>query len=173
MLAVGWPRSVPGVRGVRDDKNAAETPEGDLESVSLAHGRFSERLRMVLPSTTDSLNIAVTRCLEMAENCGFAEDERTDLEIALREAMANAIIHGNKRANGTTFFVRCYGAPNDGMLILVRDEGEGFNPEDVPDPRSDNRVQLSHGRGLFLMKRLVDRIEFRRGGREVLLFKTC
>jgi serine/threonine-protein kinase RsbW len=173
MLAVRWPRAAPGGSAVGDDKNTAGTPDGDAESIPLSPGRYSRRMRLILPSTNESLNTAVTRCLEMAEQCGFSEDERTDLEIALREAMANAIIHGNKRANGSSFFVRCYGAPNDGLLILVRDQGEGFAPEDVPDPRNGNRLHLSHGRGLFLMKRLVDRLEFRRGGREVLLFKNC
>jgi serine/threonine-protein kinase RsbW len=51
----------------------------------------------------------------------------------------------------------------------VRDEGAGFDPDAVPDPRRDDRVLLHHGRGLLLMRELVDRVIFRRGGREVVL----
>ena len=57
------------------------------------------------------------------------------------------------------------------LLILVRDEGTGFEPTDIPDPRCNDRVQLDHGRGLFLMHALMDHVEYRRRGREVLLFK--
>jgi serine/threonine-protein kinase RsbW len=166
-------RRARGRAAVVDDNDAAGAAERDPQPIPLKHRRYVERLRLVLPSTTDSLNLAVRRCLKVAKHCGFGEDARTDLEIALREALANAIIHGNKQANGTSFFVRCYAAPREGLLVLVRDEGAGFDPDAVPDPRSGNRIHLSHGRGLFLMKQLVDRMEYRRGGREVLLFKTC
>ena len=56
--------------------------------------------------------------------------------------------------------------------MLVRDEGPGFIPDDVPDPRSDDRVHLNHGRGLFLMRALMDFVEYRKDGREVLLFRA-
>ena len=167
---LGLSRTVPvsGSAALADDKDQAEPLP-----IPLDHRRYEERLRLTLPSNTASLNEAVERCLGVADSCGFSEDERTDLEIALREAVANAIFHGNKEADGTHFFVRCYAVPGHGVLMLVRDEGEGFNPDNVPDPRKDERVHLNHGRGLFLMKQLMDRMEYRRGGCEVLLFKTC
>jgi len=56
-------------------------------------------------------------------------------------------------------------------LVLVRDEGAGFEPAEIPDPRNNDRLQLDHGRGLFLMRALMDQVEYRRRGREVLLFK--
>jgi len=54
----------------------------------------------------------------------------------------------------------------------VRDQGPGFDPARVPDPRHPDRRHLHHGRGLLLMRELMDRVEYRRGGREVLLFKN-
>jgi serine/threonine-protein kinase RsbW len=59
------------------------------------------------------------------------------------------------------------------MLIFVRDEGSGFDPEKVPDPRQADRLHLDSGRGLLLMRELMDYIEYRKGGREVLLYTTC
>ena len=50
-------------------------------------------------------------------------------------------------------------------------EGKGFDPDKVPDPRSADRVHLTHGRGLLLMRELMDRLEYRRGGSEVVLFQ--
>ena len=133
---------------------------------------YTQRLRLMLPSSKASINEAVEQILNTAACCGDLEDSRTDLEIALREALANAVIHGNGDSKGKRIFVRCYAGPRSGVLVIVRDEGKGFNPQDVPDPRSDERLHLDHGRGVFLMKRLMDVVEFRRGGSEVLLYKS-
>jgi serine/threonine-protein kinase RsbW len=130
------------------------------------------RLREYLPSTKQALNTAVRRVLRIATSCGCPEENQTDLEIALREALANAIIHGNAFHDAKSIFLRCYGAPGSAMLIIVRDQGEGFAPGEVPDPRGPDRMHLHHGRGLFLMRELMDYVEHRKNGREVILYKT-
>jgi serine/threonine-protein kinase RsbW len=129
-------------------------------------------MRCCLPSTKESINEAVNGVVEIADGCGMAEDCRTDLEIALREALANAVKHGNEYGTGKNVFVRCYASAKSGLLVLVRDEGSGFDPAEVPDPRDEDRVHLSHGRGLFLMRALVDFVEHRKDGREVVLYKA-
>jgi serine/threonine-protein kinase RsbW len=134
---------------------------------------FTHRLRTLLPSTKTALNEGVERVLEVARSCGCLNDGAVDLEIALREALANAIIHGNAYRAGTRIFVRCYAGPRTGILILIRDEGIGFDPKQVPDPRDEDRMHLHHGRGLFLMRELMDHVEYRKGGSEVLLYKSC
>jgi serine/threonine-protein kinase RsbW len=139
----------------------------------LDRDRLSVRLRRFLPSTKTALNRAVRDVLDLAERCGCVRDNQADLEIALREALANAVIHGNAFDNGKRIFLRCYGRPGNDMLILVRDEGRGFDPEGVPDPRQGHRKHLSHGRGLLLMRELMDYVEYRRSGREVLIYKSC
>jgi len=131
------------------------------------------RLRLFLPSTRQALNQAVQAVLQLARRCGCARDNLADHEITLREALANAIIHGNASQRGKRIFLRCYGAPRSDLLILVRDEGGGFDPEEVPDPRDEDRKHLHHGRGLLLMRELADYVEYRRSGREVLIYKTC
>jgi serine/threonine-protein kinase RsbW len=123
-----------------------------------------------IPSTHPAINTAVEQVCRLAGRCGCPEDGQADLEIALREALANAISHGNRLRPGRKVFLRCYGGPRAGILVVVRDQGDGFNPEQVPDPRSAERVHLAHGRGLLLMRELTDRVEFRRGGSEVVLY---
>jgi serine/threonine-protein kinase RsbW len=134
--------------------------------------RYAHRLRTYLPSTKQALNAAVRRVVELANACGCHDDNQTDLEIALREALANAIIHGNSFHDTKSIFLRCYGASDGALLIIVRDEGKGFEPDSVPDPRGPDRMHLHHGRGLFLMRELMDYVEHRKNGREVILYKT-
>ena len=136
----------------------------------LDRSAYTIRRRASFPSTLQSINDAVTLVLEVARRCGCASEQEADLEIALREALANAMIHGNEEDKSRSVFVRCYGG-SDMTLVLVRDEGAGFEPGKIPDPRDSDRVQLDHGRGLFLMRELMDQVEFRRRGSEVLLFK--
>jgi len=109
----------------------------------------------------------------LAKKCGCTESRLADIEISVREAVANAIIHGNGRRRDQRILFRCYGDPERGILVTVRDNGCGFDPSSVPDPRGEDRLALDHGRGLFLMRELMDHVEYRRGGCEVLLFVAC
>jgi serine/threonine-protein kinase RsbW len=136
----------------------------------MSHREFPFRLRTSLPSTRPALNRGVRAVLKMARSRGWSVDERADLEIALREALANAIIHGNALERNKRVFLRCYAGTDSSMMIVVRDEGSGFDPTGVPDPRDSHRLHLSSGRGLLLMRELMDHVEYRRGGREVRLF---
>jgi serine/threonine-protein kinase RsbW len=132
---------------------------------------YPVRLRTFYPSTKQAMNRAVNDVLQMANKCGCMDDDRMDLEIALREALANAITHGNGSKIAKRVFLRCYGSPGNDILILVRDEGNGFDPAQVPDPRNVDRRLLHHGRGLLLMRKLMDHVEYRKDGREVLICK--
>ncbi len=134
---------------------------------------FRHRLRARVRSTDEALSRTVRRVRRIARKCGCLEDRRADLEIALREAMANAMIHGHEKIADKRIALACWGDPDRGILILVRDQGAGFDPRGVPDPRTEDRKHLDHGRGLLLMRELMDYVEFRKGGREVVLFKAC
>jgi len=129
------------------------------------------RLRIWIPSDRDAINDAVARVLTFARRCRFPEDRLADVEIAVREALANAIQHGNRNRPSRKIFLRCYAGPRAGILVAVRDQGNGFDPDKVPDPRRAERRYLTHGRGLLLMRELMDTMTYRRGGREVVLYR--
>ena len=141
--------------------------------VGLSRRKLILRLRSVLPSTTQGINRAVLDVMRLARKNGCADIGKENLEIALREALANAVIHGNRNLPHKKVVLRCYCDPERGMLIAVRDQGEGFDPDVVPDPRSAERIHLTHGRGIFLMRELMDHVEHRKGGREVVLVKRA
>lgn len=119
----------------------------------------------------DALNTAVWEVRRAAKKAGLKDEALNDLEIVIREAVVNAVEHGSIPAAADRVFLRCYAGP-DGVLIAVRDWGNGFDPQDVPDPRNEDRIHLSHGRGLLMMRSLMDFAEHRHGGREIVLYKS-
>ena len=151
--------------GMTDSGNNSSPPDGFWP---LDRSAFGIRRRMHYPSTRETINDAVALILDVARQCGCDADQEADLEIALREALANAVIHGNDEDQEKNVFVRCYGG-HAMTLVLVRDEGPGFEPAEIPDPRNNDRLQLDHGRGLFLMKALMDEVQFNDRGNSVTL----
>ena len=133
--------------------------------------KFRIRLRIQVPARRQSIPDALVPMMGFARECGCDADAEPDLEIALREALANAVLHGSGSNDTKTVRIRCYGVPDAALVIAVRDEGNGFDPAEVPDPRAEDRRFLHHGRGLFLMRELLDHLVYRKGGREVVLYK--
>ena len=129
------------------------------------------KFRRRLKSTTRGIDRTVRDIIRSARDCDCLPGDVPGIEIALREALANAVLHGNRNVEDKRVLVRAYCDPGQGFLIVVRDEGAGFDPEHVPDPRRQDRRELPHGRGIFLMRELMDHVEHRKGGREVILVK--
>jgi len=79
--------------------------------------------------------------------------------LALSEAINNAIVHGNKFNKDKLVYV-LYKVTNQQLIIEVKDEGEGFNPNELPDPTSPDNLEKLYGRGVFLIISLSDKTEF-------------
>jgi len=96
-------------------------------------------------------------------------DEGKDMEIglALQEALANAIVHGCQGDASKTVTCRVEFPQPAEMLIVVRDSGPGFEPKEVPDPLSPEGLQSNHGRGIRLIRGLMDEAHYERGGTEL------
>ena len=100
----------------------------------------------------------------------FAGDLR-DMELALREAVSNAVLHGNRLDPAKVVRVVCRCALSEGISLIVRDEGKGFAPDKVRNPLAVENLELSHGRGIHLMKLLMDEVHFEHSGTEVRMRK--
>jgi anti-sigma regulatory factor (Ser/Thr protein kinase) len=94
------------------------------------------------------------------------------VELALREALSNAMLHGNRLDGSKLVHVRCCCERGKGMTIVVRDQGHGFDPNAVPDPLAFENLGAEHGRGIHLMKTAMDEVSFARGGTEVHMRKA-
>jgi len=96
----------------------------------------------------------------------------SDVEIALREALANAIIHGNHEDRLKHVHVTCRCEPDE-VSIAVKDEGSGFDINTVPDPTARENIGSVHGRGILVMKALMDEVRFEESGVAVHMRKSA
>ena len=101
--------------------------------------------------------------------CVLGEEEF--VELALREALSNAMLHGNRLDARKLVHVRCCCESSKGVFIVVRDQGNGFDANKVPDPLAVENLNSEHGRGIHLMKLAMDEVSFERGGTEVHIRK--
>jgi serine/threonine-protein kinase RsbW len=130
-------------------------------------------IRLEIPSRLQMLDGAGEVVDRMARAAGFDGDARDDIQVAVHEALVNAMKHGNRHDE-----TRCVALEvridADGLAIRVRDEGRGFDPSRVPDPLTLENLCRSSGRGILLMRALMDAVTFRRprgGGTEVWMRK--
>ena len=103
--------------------------------------------------------------------CGCVSEGESEVEIALREALANAIIHGNHENSGKHVHVRCRCEPTE-ISIAVKDEGRGFDVDTRTDPTAPENQGSIHGRGIYLMKALMDEVRFEEDGVVVHMRKS-
>jgi len=107
---------------------------------------------------------------------GLDEDQLFDVSVAVRESVVNAIKHGNKNDQSKRVVVEFSTVPRDQMTVRVQDEGEGFDPEDVPDPLSPENLMKGSGRGILFMRNYMDDVSIGRaqdGGMQVWMMKKA
>jgi serine/threonine-protein kinase RsbW len=91
--------------------------------------------------------------------------------MALHEALANAVIHGNGENSGKRVYVDCRCYMDGEVSITVRDEGRGFDSNAIPNPTFRENLLFTYGRGIYLMKTLMDEVSFEEGGAVVMMRK--
>lgn len=129
---------------------------------------------MSLSSRFENIEMVQHLCSKLLEGREVPEETRHWILMAVREAVANAIKHGNRQDLSKSVHVEM-DVVADTLAIGIRDEGEGFDPEAVGDPLApENRLKTS-GRGIFYMRTFMDDVRFRRhpdGGMEIILKKS-
>lgn len=124
-----------------------------------------------MESRREELDKAVEQIIEIVRAMPCACGSLDAIQLALEEALANAVIHGNREdpLKKVEICGACEG--QERFLLVVTDEGQGFDPAKIPDPTVAENIFSTHGRGVFLINRLMDQVEFRHGGRQILLRK--
>lgn len=131
-------------------------------------------VKLVIPSEVRLVDLVHTVAERLADIVGLEEEEGLNAALAVREAVINAIVHGNRSDPALDVEVTLV-ANAHGLEAKVLDRGRGFDPGATPDPTmGDNRLRTS-GRGLLLIRAFVDDVRFRYlngRGMEVTLIKV-
>jgi serine/threonine-protein kinase RsbW len=129
------------------------------------------QMELSLPSEVLAISPFVDRLMLLIKKCRCAPGNETDVEIALREALTNAVVHGNHEDPRKQVHVSCRCDVEEEVAIVVKDEGQGFDSNAIPDPTARGAIESSHGRGIYLMKALMDEIRFEQSGAVVHMRK--
>ncbi len=126
-----------------------------------------------MPSKIQAISPLVDRLMRLIEGSQCVPGEEFDVELALREALENAVVDGNQENPERKVRIRCRCRPGNEISIVVTDQGKGFDFETTVRNGITSDPDSEHGRGLQLMKACMDDVHFERGGSEVHLRKRA
>jgi serine/threonine-protein kinase RsbW len=155
------PQNMPSV-----DSSEEPLPEKDFDP-----DKLNLVLRVTLSADRKTVDPVVQEIMALVRRMKGIDGKDDAIELALQEALANAVIHGAKEDSSKT--IECLVSSNEeqGVLIIVRDPGTGFLPEAIPSCTVGENVYSNHGRGIFLINQLMDHVEFRKNGTEIRMVK--
>jgi serine/threonine-protein kinase RsbW len=128
----------------------------------------------IFDSTLESVDRVEALATEYAQRLGFDEDDLHKIAMAVRECMVNAVAHGNRYSAHKKVRVTMSKDARQ-FMIVIADQGEGFDPERVADPLADENLLRNSGRGMFLIRAFMDEVRVRSlepSGTEVRLVKN-
>jgi len=148
-------------------ESAAENfPEYDFDPEKL-----TLRVKVTLAADRKAVDPVVEQVMDAVREMKCANGKEDAIELSLQEALANAVVHGAKEDPSKT--IECIVACDEqrGILIIVRDPGEGFDPKNIPTCTVGENLYSNHGRGIFLINQLMDEVKFRKNGTEIHMVK--
>jgi serine/threonine-protein kinase RsbW len=123
------------------------------------------------PSKIQAISPTVDRLMRLIEGSQCVPGLEFDVELALREALGNAVVHGNQEDAEEKVHLRARCGRGKGISIVVTDQGKGFDFEEIADIGFTSDPTGAHGHGIQLMKAYMDEVHFARGGSEVHMRK--
>lgn len=137
-------------------------PQGD---------ELSELLDLNMPANSEAIAAVVDNISETLGRLEVPEQKRFEIALAVQEALANAVVHGC--GNDRSKHVRCQlkSDPNGRVVIIVTDPGPGFRADLIADPKKDENLYADHGRGVYLIRQLMDEVHFERSGNQIRMWK--
>jgi len=112
-----------------------------------------------LPSRIDTVATAAAAVAEFVGRVGISDEAAFGIDMAVREAVTNAVLHGNRQDEEKVVDISLKSSP-EAVEISVHDQGPGFNPEEVPDPTEQENILKTSGRGIFFMRTFMDEVNW-------------
>ncbi|MGA2203146.1 MAG: ATP-binding protein [Terriglobales bacterium] len=153
------------------DRPPSSEPSPPPQSCNFDAEKLDLKLSVTLAADRDAVDPVVRSVMNVVREMKCAPGREDDIELALTEALANAVVHGAK--NDPSKVIECDVAcdTQHGMLIVVRDPGTGFDPAKIADPCQGENIYSSHGRGIYLINQLMDEVQFHKNGTEIHMLK--
>jgi serine/threonine-protein kinase RsbW len=126
--------------------------------------------KVVILSKLSEARRAEQKILDAVARCGYDEAATFAIKLAVEEAVNNAIKHGNKFDPTKTVEVS-FDIDAKHVAVVVCDQGDGFDPDDLPDPTSDENLEKPTGRGVMLRRAYMDEVVFNKKGNRVRMVK--
>ena len=148
----------------RVSRRAETIPGADL-------GEFEVLLELRIPGSIEEVAPAVERIMGQVRDIGCAKDHEFEIEVALLEALGNAVEHGcgDDPSKEVEVWIGCH--DDCGLVVIVRDPGPGFDPSRLPSPVEGENLLRTHGRGVWLINQLMDSVHYANGGTELRMHK--
>jgi len=132
-----------------------------------------ETTELELVSRIESIAQAADVAAQIVRRLKLGDEAAFGVDMAVREAVTNAVLHGNRKDETKKVEVKFRGSP-EMLEITVRDRGTGFNLDNVPDPTDPQNLLKASGRGILFMRTFMDEVEYSRhpeGGTVVRMLK--
>jgi serine/threonine-protein kinase RsbW len=148
-----------------------DSPEERFPEHDFDPAKLSLRVRVTLAADRNAVDPVVALVMEYVRQMKSVDGKEDAIELSLMEALANAVVHGAKE--DPTKVVECLVAVDEerGVLIIVRDPGNGFDPNAIPTCTIGENLYSNHGRGIFLINQLMDEVKFSKNGTEIHMVK--
>jgi len=132
----------------------------------------TSRVSLTLASSIESVNTVERTAEDFAQRAGFDPDTVPNIVMAVREAVINAVLHGNSY-DPSKNITACFETNSDCLTVRIRDQGAGFDSASLPDPLAPENLLRGSGRGIFLIRAFMDEVHFRKlhPGTELTLIK--
>jgi anti-sigma regulatory factor (Ser/Thr protein kinase) len=149
----------------------SSSPEEPRTSFVFDAEKLTAKLSVTFLADRNAVDSVVRSVMNVIREMKCVPGNEEDIELALTEAFANAVVHGAK--SDPSKLIECDVACDEqrGILIVVRDPGEGFDPAKIANPCEGENLYSSHGRGIYLINQLMDEVQFHNNGTEIRMLK--
>ena len=134
------------------------------------HSSLPAVTKVVIPTELKAAKAAADQVLHLVRQQAYSEDAQFAIKLALEEALINAIKHGNREDTAAQIVIE-YDVNAARAIIQVTDEGGGFDPARLPDPRAQENLESPCGRGILLMRAYMDEVRYNPRGNSVRMVK--
>ena len=140
-------------------------------SFEIDKAEYPAQREFSLAADPEGISPLADEIMEFIIKSGGGEGKEPEISLAVQEALANAVIHGAGSDSSKMVYCQVGCSPTAGVVIVVRDPGPGFDPARVNSPLSGNGLTSDHGRGVHLIRELMDDVKFERNGAQIRMWK--